>query len=53
MYVLSDLPYTNSAFWIQLAFGGVSSVNGQTGAVSLNTDSITEGVDKYFASGVA
>ena len=53
MYVLSDLPYTSASLWIQLLFGGVSSVNGQTGAVSLTTDDIAEGTDKYFASGVA
>ena len=52
MYVLSDLPFTSSALWIQLSFGGVASVNGYTGAVSLTTDDITEGTDKYFAGGL-
>jgi len=52
MYVLSELPYTNAAFWIELSFGGVSSVNGYTGAVSLITDDIAEGVEKFFDSGI-
>ena len=50
MYVLSDLPFTQAGSWIELLFGGVSSVNGYVGAVSLNTDDITEGTDKFFAS---
>jgi len=36
-----------------LSSGGVDSVNAQTGTVSLTTDDIPEGVDKYFASGIS
>jgi hypothetical protein len=36
-----------------LITGGVLSVNTLTGVVSLNTDNIPEGVDKYFESGIA
>lgn len=32
--------------------GGVLSVNTQTGTVSLTTDDIPEGADKYFESGI-
>ena len=31
----------------------MDSVNGQSGVVSLSTDDIAEGVDKYFASGIS
>jgi hypothetical protein len=38
-----------STSWVLLqSAGAVSSVNGQTGVVSLNTDNITEGANKYF-----
>lgn len=53
MYVLSALPFTSAGLWVELLFGGVNSVNGYSGAVSLTTDDIAEGVDKYFASGIA
>ena len=50
--VLTALPYTFAGNWIELTSGGVISVNTLTGTVSLTTDNIPEGADKYFDSGI-
>ena len=47
-YILTTGPFTNDSNWIALTTGGVDSVNGQTGVVSLNTDNVLEGSNKYF-----
>ena len=36
-----------------LSSGGVDSVNTKVGIVTLNSDDIGEGANKYFASGVS
>lgn len=50
-YILStDIP-TNNADWIQItAAGAVTSVNGQTGTVSLTTANISEVTNLYFTA---
>ena len=53
LYVLNSLPLTDNANWTQISFGGVTSIQGQTGTVSLNTDDIPEGANKYFDAGIS
>jgi hypothetical protein len=53
MYILSEEPYTANANWIQLASGGVDSINGLTGVVSLTTTNVPEGIHKYFETGIS
>lgn len=48
-YILStNSPSTNADWKILTAAGAVTSVNGQTGTVSLTTTNITEGTNLYF-----
>jgi hypothetical protein len=47
------VPFTSAGNWILLTQGGVTSVNGLQGVVSLSTDDIGQGiVNQYFASGI-
>lgn len=47
-YMLIGLPASTLANWKQLNTSGVTSVNGQTGIVSISTTDISEGSNKYF-----
>lgn len=51
-YILSTNDPTQNADWIQItAAGAVTSVNGQTGTVSLDTDDVAEGTtNKYYTA---
>ncbi|GHU77550.1 hypothetical protein AGMMS49992_25780 [Clostridia bacterium] len=51
-YILVDDDPTVLADWIKITNGaeGVTSVNGQTGAVSLTTSEVTEGSNQYFTT---
>lgn len=48
-YLLSSNSPSTLADWKEIVAGGaVTSVNGQTGTVSLSTSNITEGTNKYY-----
>lgn len=48
-YILTSSDPTSLANWKEITAGGaVTSVNGQTGTVSLSTTNITEGSNQYF-----
>jgi hypothetical protein len=54
IYILKDNPFTTTGNWVLLTQGGVMSVNGLQGVVSLSTDDVPEGLgSKYFASGIS
>ena len=54
IYILKATPFTTAGNWVLLTQGGVTSVNGLQGVVSLSSDNIGEGiVNQYFQSGIA
>lgn len=47
-YILQSLPPNTNVNWVKLLFpASVTSVNGQTGVVSLSTTDVPEGTNKY------